>query len=199
MQDFEGDTGLQPVACMVDKESEDRVAYSINRSADLGNASHCDVGDVSQGFLVWTEEVPGLAANWYFVMPNVCGMNNGTPFNGVAIKLYHGTSICWDVCVIRHYTLMTFPDGMDTEFGGGAQPTLNHMYGTFSAAKERIVNAGRCMAAAAAAAGCPVTPVCHDVVAPAVSLDAVGARYMSRKPLIQRVATTTDIKSRAGF
>ena len=70
---------------------------------------------------------------------------------------------------------MTFPDGIDTEFGGGTQPTLNHVYGTFSAAKERIVNAGRCMAAAAAAAGCPVTPVCHDVVAPAVSLDAVGA------------------------
>ena len=69
---------------------------------------------------------------------------------------------------------MTFPDGIDTEFGGGTQPTLNHVYGTFSAAKERIVNAGRCMAAAAAAAGCPVTPACDDVVAPAVSLDAVG-------------------------
>ncbi len=70
---------------------------------------------------------------------------------------------------------MTFPDGIDTEFGGGTQPTLNHVYGSFSAAKERIVNAGRCMAAAAAAAGCPVTPACNDVVAHAVSLDAVGA------------------------
>ncbi len=90
MQDIEGDTGLQPVACMVDKGSEDRVAYSIDMSVDLGNASHYDVGDVSQGFSVWTEEVPGLAANWFFEMPNVCGMNNGTPFNGVAIKLYHG-------------------------------------------------------------------------------------------------------------
>ena len=56
-------------------------------SIDLGNASHYDVGDVSQGFLVWTEEVPGLAENWFFVMPNVCGVNNGTPFNGVAVKL----------------------------------------------------------------------------------------------------------------
>jgi hypothetical protein len=174
MQDIEGDTGFQPVACMVDKGSEDRVAYSIDMSVDLGNASHYDVGDVSQGFSVWTEEVPGLAANWFFVMPNVCGVNNGTPFNGVAIKLYHGTSICWDGRVIRHCTSMTFPDGIDTEFGGGTQPTLNHVYGTFSAAKERIVNAGRCMAAAAAAAGCPVTPACDDVVAPAVSLDAVG-------------------------
>ena len=54
------------------------------------------------------------------------------------------------------------------------------MYGTFSAAKERIVNAGRCMAAAAAAAGCPVTPACDDVVAPAVSLDAAGGGASAR-------------------
>jgi hypothetical protein len=49
------------------------------------------------------------------------------------------------------------------------------VYGTFSAAKERTVKAERYMAAAAAAAGCPVTPACDDVVAPAVSLDAIGA------------------------
>ncbi len=49
------------------------------------------------------------------------------------------------------------------------------MYGTFSAAKERIVNAGQCMVAAAAAAGCPVTPACNNFVAPVVSLDANGA------------------------
>jgi hypothetical protein len=30
MQDIEDNTGLQPVACMVDKGSEDRVAYSID-------------------------------------------------------------------------------------------------------------------------------------------------------------------------
>jgi hypothetical protein len=63
MQDIEGDTGLQPVACMVDKGSEDRVAYSIDKLVDLGNASHFDVWDVLQGFLVWTEDVPGLAEN----------------------------------------------------------------------------------------------------------------------------------------
>jgi hypothetical protein len=70
---------------------------------------------------------------------------------------------------------MTIPDGIDTEFGGGAQPTLNYVNGTFSAAKERIVNAGRYMAAATAAAGCPVTPACNNAVAPAVSFDVVGA------------------------
>jgi hypothetical protein len=168
------------VACTVDKGSEDRVAHSIDMSVDLGNASHFDVGDVLQGFLVWTEEVPGLAANCFFVMPNVCGMNNGTPFNGVAVKLYHGTSICWNRRVIRHCTSKTFPDGIDTEFGGGTQLTLNHVYDTFSSPKERIVNAGQCIAAAAAAVGCPVTPTCNNAIAPAVSLDAAGARAGSR-------------------
>jgi hypothetical protein len=122
MQDIEGNTGLQPVACMVDKGSVDRVAYSIDMSVDLGNASHYDVGDVSQGFSVWTEEVPGLAANWFFLMPNVCGMNNGIPFNGGAIKVYHGTSICWDGNVICHCTLMTFPDGINTELEVAPNP-----------------------------------------------------------------------------
>jgi hypothetical protein len=139
IQDIEGDTGLQPVACMVDEGIEYCVAFSIDKAVDLGNASHYNVGDVLQGFSVWTEEVPGLAANWFFLMPNVCGMNNGIPFNGVAIKLYHGTSICWDGRVIRHCTSMTFPDGINTEFGGGAQPTLNHVYGTFSALKRGLL------------------------------------------------------------
>ncbi|KAI2506610.1 hypothetical protein MHU86_7820 [Fragilaria crotonensis] len=44
MQDAEGDTGLHPVTPMADKGSEDRVAYSIDMSVDLGNASHFDVG-----------------------------------------------------------------------------------------------------------------------------------------------------------
>ena len=40
MQDVEGDTGLQPVATMVGKGSENRVAYSADMSVDLGTASH---------------------------------------------------------------------------------------------------------------------------------------------------------------
>jgi hypothetical protein len=62
-------------------------------------------------------------------------MTNGTPFNGVAVELYHGSSSSWDAHVIRHCTPLAFPDRIATEFGGGAQ----HVYGTFSAAKERIV------------------------------------------------------------
>ncbi|KAI2512275.1 hypothetical protein MHU86_2151 [Fragilaria crotonensis] len=175
MQDAEGDTGLHPVTPMADKGSEDRVAYSIDMSVDLGNASHFDVGDSSQGFSVWTEEVPGKAANWFFVMPNLFGNNNGAPFNGVAVKLYHGTAISWDGRVIRHCTSLTCPDGTGKPYGGGDHPTLNHVYGTFSAAKERIVNAGRCRAAAAAAAGCPVTASGDEIIAPHVGVDVVGA------------------------
>ena len=46
-----------------------RVGGSIDMSVDLANASHFDVNDASQGFSVWTEEMPGVADNWYFVSP----------------------------------------------------------------------------------------------------------------------------------
>jgi hypothetical protein len=79
-------------------------------------------------------------------MPNLYGMgNDGYPFDGVAVKLYHGTAISWDGRVICHCTLLTSPDGPGTQFGLGKR---NHVYGTFSAAKERIVNMGRRIAAA---------------------------------------------------
>ena len=159
---------------MAGKGSGDRVAYSIDMSVDLENASHFDVGDASQGFSVWTEEVPGKAENWFFVMPNLYGNNNGVPFNGVAVKLYHGTSISWDGRVIRHCTSLTCPDGTGKPFGGNSHPTLNHVYGSFSAAKERIVNAGRSRAAEAAAAGCPVVGAAEDDTAP-MGVDVAGA------------------------
>ncbi len=41
------------------------VGFTIDMSVDLGNSSHYDVGNVSQGFSVWTEEVPGLTSNLY--------------------------------------------------------------------------------------------------------------------------------------
>jgi hypothetical protein len=143
-------------------------------SVDLGNASHFDVGDSSQGFSVWTEEIPGKSANWFFVMPNLYCTNNGTPFNGVAVRLYHGTAISWDGRVIRHCTSLTRPDGAKKPIGGGRDPTVNHVYGTFSAAKKRAVNAGRRGAAAAAAAGCTVEASLGDAFAP-VGVDVVGA------------------------
>jgi hypothetical protein len=65
MQDTEGDTGLSPVLSMGEPGSMLRVGFTIDMLIDLGNLSHFDVGNVSQGFSEWTEEVPGLASNWY--------------------------------------------------------------------------------------------------------------------------------------
>ena len=48
------------------------------------------------------------------------------------------------------------------------------MYGSFSAAQERIVNAGRCRAAEAAAAGCPVVTAAEDDTVP-MGVDVAGA------------------------
>jgi hypothetical protein len=140
IQDMEADSGLNSVPSMGETGIMLRVGYTIDTSVDLGNSSHFDVGNVLQGFSVWTEEVPSLASNWYFVMPNLNGMENGGyPFDGVAVKLYHGTAISWDGLVIRHSTLLTSPDGSGTQFGLGKR---NHVSGTFSAVKKRIVNAG---------------------------------------------------------
>ena len=129
--------------------------YSIDMSCNLGNSSHYDVHDASQGFSVWTEEHRGAAKNWYFIMPNVHGRKlDGSTFAGVAIKLRHGTAISWDGRVVRHCTSITMPDGIN---GGSPLDSkrkrdfANHVYGTFTAAKERIVQAGRHFAAKGAA------------------------------------------------
>ena len=93
IHDADGDTGLSPVSSMGEPGNMLRVGFTIDKSVDLGNLSHYDVGNVSQGFSVRTEEVPGLASNWYFVMPNLYGIeNDGNPFNGMAVKLHHGTA-----------------------------------------------------------------------------------------------------------
>ncbi len=56
--------------------------------------------------------------------------NDGTHFNGIALKVRHGTVISWDGRVVKHYTAVPIPGGN------------NHVYGTFTAAKERIVGVG---------------------------------------------------------
>ena len=75
-------------------------------SVDLSNASHYDVNDASQSFSIWTEDFPNTTLNWYLVLPNVYGTksHNGRNYNGVAIKLTHGTLISWDGRLIRHCT-----------------------------------------------------------------------------------------------
>ena len=45
-------------------------------SVDLGNASHYDFNDGSQGFSLWGEDFPGRGTNWFLVMPNIHGVRS---------------------------------------------------------------------------------------------------------------------------
>ena len=103
------------------------------------------VHDASQGYSVWTEELRGHGENWFFVMPNLYSKHpDGKPFAGVAIRLTHGVAISWDGRIIRHCTSLSEPDGPDGKrVGAGEGGHGNHLYGTFTAAKERVVSAGR--------------------------------------------------------
>jgi hypothetical protein len=43
-----------------------------------------------------------MCVKLFFVLPNLRGRRlYGSVFNGVAIKLYHGTAISWDGCVVK--------------------------------------------------------------------------------------------------
>jgi hypothetical protein len=84
---------VRPAADMDGDVKVNRVGGSIDMSVDLANALHFDVNDASQGFSVWTEEMPGLADNWNFVMPNLYGVSvDSKAFEGAAIKLRHSTA-----------------------------------------------------------------------------------------------------------
>jgi hypothetical protein len=133
-------------------ERRRRVAYTIDLSYNLGNSSHFDVNDASQGYSCWTEEMLGWGENWYFIMPNVEGKRpNGTKFTGLAIKLGHGIAISWDGRIVRHCTSVSCPDGLDSGYVGVAKDStsfVNTLYGVFTCAKEKIVQAGRAGCAA---------------------------------------------------
>ena len=110
-----------------------RVACTLDVSCDLANASHMDVNDAGPGFAVWTEMYPGSAKNWYFVLPNVYGVDRRSEktrqFAGVAIRLNHGVAISWDGRQVRHCTSVT-DVGRDD----------NHVFGVFSAPKVKLVD-----------------------------------------------------------
>jgi hypothetical protein len=65
------------------------------------------------------------------------------------VKLGHGVAISWDGRVIRHCTSASHPDGMERGRVGEVKDShfKNHLYGTFSAAKEKIVRMGRAVSA----------------------------------------------------
>ena len=133
-------------------ERRRRVGYTIDLSFDLGNSSHYNVNDASQVYSCWMEEMLGHGENWYFVMPNVEGKRpDGTKYRGLAIKLGHGIAISWDGRVVRHCTSVSCPDGLDGGYVGVGKDSLsfaNHLYGAFTCAKEKIVQAGRAGCAA---------------------------------------------------
>ena len=110
-----------------------------------------------QGFAVWTEEKPGKASNWYFILPNANGTRvDGTRFSGLAVRLYHGVVISWDGRVLRRCTSVSKPDGEygAKESSGGGQRFDNYLHGTFTACKEKVVQAGRANACAALSSAC---------------------------------------------
>ena len=113
-------------------------------SSNLGNVSHYDENDASQGFSVWTEEVRGLSCNWFFVMPNLYGRQpDGSTFSGIAVKLLYGVAISWDGRVLQHCTSLLHPDGPPDPQNPCAslrvssdcnQRFRNHLYGNFTGA-----------------------------------------------------------------
>jgi hypothetical protein len=157
IRDTEENSGLQPVPPM-DGEGGRRVGYTVDVSVDLGNTSHVDIHDGSQGYSLWGEEFRGRGTNWFLVLPNIYGRRpNPNPdgdawikFKGLAIRITDGVSVSWDGRDIRHCTSLSEPDG---EVGGVAckpkrAEEKNHLYGTFTAAKERVVEGGRKRSAA---------------------------------------------------
>jgi hypothetical protein len=133
-------------------ECRRRVGYTVDMSVNLGNSSHFDVNDASQAYSAWMEEMQDWGENWCFVMPNVKGERpDGTKYHGLVIKLGHGIAISWDGRVVRHCTSVSCPDGMDAGYVGVGKDSpsfVNHLYGVFTCAKEKIVQAGRAGCAA---------------------------------------------------
>jgi hypothetical protein len=73
------------------------------------------------------------------------------------VKLAHGVAISWDGRVIRHCTSLSQPDGPDGGRVGDEQNTFeNHIYGTFTSAKERVFQAGRLLCSEALVRNAPV-------------------------------------------
>ena len=83
---------------------EDGVASCMNVTKNLINSTHYDVNDGSVCFAIWQEKRPNATNGWRFVLPNVLVNYNNKTYNGVAIEVFHGVSICWDGRQIRHGT-----------------------------------------------------------------------------------------------
>jgi len=80
------------------------VSSSMALSLDLVNATHYDVNDGSVGLFVSTESISGCAVSWNFVLPNICIKYQGVTYNGLSIKLGHGSSVLFNGRIICHGT-----------------------------------------------------------------------------------------------
>ena len=179
IRDTEQDSGMMPIA-PIDGINGRHVGCTVDSSVNLGNSTHRDAHDASPGYTLWLEETPGMGGNWFFVMPNLYGKRpDGTTFCGIVIKLGHGVAISWDGRVIRHGTSLSKPDGLDGERVGVGKSFKNHLYGNFTAAKERIVSAGRAMCAQVESAK-PAAAVFDDLQHPP------GCSVVGRKKVRKR-------------
>lgn len=114
MRDWMEDHMPEALKDMIAADRRTDVAYTLSCmptgpgsrmmvSVNLANAAHFDVDDTSTSVAMWLEERPGVATNWYFVLPNLSHQGS----NGVVVKLSHGTVISWDAREIFHCTSKT--------------------------------------------------------------------------------------------
>ena len=107
-------------------------------SCNLQNSSHYDPGDAMIGIGLWTccHGENGVT-NWYFILPNLIGFNeDGSVFQGVAIRLHHGIAIAWDGRVLRHCTALT--GGVRDPVGANVGVT-GHVFSTYLGTKVALV------------------------------------------------------------
>jgi hypothetical protein len=77
------------------------------------NASHYDpnTGASYSYAAIWScQHNEDGVGNWYFVLPNLIGYNeDGTCFQGIAIRLQHGVVIAWDTTSGGNIVLVVVP------------------------------------------------------------------------------------------
>ena len=115
-------------------DGDDVFWSNIIVSKNFANAPHFDPGDGSKCIVTWTEKCPGMAKNWYLVLPNATLDGK----RGLAIRLRHGVTVAWDGRLIYHCTSQTDVNGDD--FGRsrtGYGVNSNVTYGNFISTSKR--------------------------------------------------------------
>ena len=66
---------------------------------------------------VWTEDCPGAARGWHFVLPTLLVRHKEVTYHGVMVRLSHGTAITWDGTLIHHCTSKTMCGAKNNVYG----------------------------------------------------------------------------------